>query len=442
MRRPLQQSKCTSNFPSAPSSFVQKLRTATLGIQTQLPRSPAEAVQCESDTCKWMFRLAEAAMDHGREARDHFLKESAYRKALANRKEQVEKILSLADVRIGGDREWDITVNDDGFYSRVLRHGSLGLGESYVDGWWDCSALDQLFSRILKAKLDRNAPRDWRLALQWLLAAVFNRQTKLRAKSVAERHYDLGNELYRKMLDGRMVYSCGRWEHASNLDEAQEAKLDFVCRQLRIEPAFTLLDIGCGWGGLAKFAAERYGAKVVGVTVSREQMKWAQQLCRGLPVEIRLEDYRDVTGTFDRVASLGMFEHVGYKNYRSFFGVARRVLRPGGFFYLSTIGANRSARSTDPWIDKYIFPNSHLPSAAQLTAAMEGLFVIEDWQNWARDYDRTVVAWFGNFQKYWRNLEPTYGERFHRMWKYYLMIAAACFRSRNNQVWQILLAPQ
>ena len=223
-------------------------------------------------------------MDHGREARDHFLKESAYRKALANRKEQVEKILSLADVRIGGDREWDITVNDDGFYSRVLRHGSLGLGESYVDGWWDCSALDQLFSRILKAKLDRNAPRDWRLALQWLLAAVFNRQTKLRAKSVAERHYDLGNELYRKMLDGRMVYSCGRWEHASNLDEAQEAKLDFVCRQLRIEPAFTLLDIGCGWGGLAKFAAERYGAKVVGVTVSREQMKWAQQLCRGLPV--------------------------------------------------------------------------------------------------------------------------------------------------------------
>ncbi len=213
-----------------------------------------------------------------------------------------------------------------GFYSRVLRHGSLGLGESYVDGWWDCLALDQLFSRILSAQLDRNAPWDWRLALQWVLSAVFNQQTKLRAKSVAERHYDLGNELYQKMLDRRMVYSCGRWEHACNLDKAQEAKPDFVCRQLRLEPEITLLDIGCGWGGLARFAAERYGAEVVGVTISREQMEWAQHLCRGLPVEIRLQDFRDVTGRFDRVASLGMFEHVGYKNYRRFFEVAQRVL--------------------------------------------------------------------------------------------------------------------
>jgi cyclopropane-fatty-acyl-phospholipid synthase len=274
-----------------------------------------------------------------------------------------------------------------------------------------------------------------------MFAAVFNRQTKLRAKSVAKRHYDLGNELYQNMLDRRMVYSCGRWEHASNLDQAQEAKLDFVCRQLRLQPEMTLLDIGCGWGGLAKFAAERYGAKVTGVTISREQMEWAQHLCEGLRVEIRLKDYRDVTGTFDRVASLGMFEHVGYKNYRRFFELVRRVLRPGGSFYLSTIGANRSARSTDPWIDKYIFPNSHLPSAAQITAAMDGLFVIEDWQNWACDYDRTIVAWFQNFQKHWRNLQPRYGERFYRMWKYYLMVAAACFRSRKNQVWQILLAP-
>lgn len=381
-------------------------------------------------------------MSHSSEARDRFLSESAFPRSRDNRKEQVQKILSRADVRIDGDREWDITVNNDRFYSRVLRHGSLGLGESYVDGWWDCPALDQLFSRILGAELGRNAPWDWRLALQWALAAVFNRQTKLRAKSVAKIHYDLGNELYEKMLDRRMVYSCGRWEHASNLDEAQEAKLDFVCRQLRLQPETTLLDIGCGWGGLAKFAAERYGTKAVGVTISREQMEWARHLCEGLPIEIRLEDYRDITGTFDRVASLGMFEHVGYKNYRRFFEVARRVLRPRGFFYLSTIGANRSGRSTDPWIDKYIFPNSHLPSAAQITAAMEGLFVIEDWQNWASDYDRTIVAWFQNFQKHWRNLQPRYGERFYRMWKYYLMVAAACFRSRKHQVWQILLAPQ
>lgn len=381
-------------------------------------------------------------MIHSCEARDQFPSKSALPRSLDNRKKQVQKILSAADVRIDGDREWDITVNNDRFYSRVLRHGSLGLGESYVDGWWDCPALDQLFSRVLSAELDRNAPWNWRLALHWLQATVFNRQTKLRAKSVAERHYDLGNELYQKMLDRRMVYTCGRWEHASNLDEAQEAKLNFVCRQLRLQPEMTLLDIGCGWGGLAQFAAERYGAKVVGVTISREQMEWARHLCEGLPIEIRLQDYRGVTGTFDRLASLGMFEHVGHRNYRRFFEVARRVLRPRGFFYLSTIGAKRSARSTDPWIDKYIFPNSHLPSAAQIAAAIEGLFVIEDWQNWAGDYDRTIVAWFQNFQKHWRDLQPRYGERFYRMWKYYLMVAAACFRSRKNQVWQILLAPQ
>lgn len=358
------------------------------------------------------------------------------------RKEQVQEILSLADVKIDGRREWDITVHDHRFYARVLRHGSLGLGESYVDGWWDCAALDQLFSRILSAELDQKASWNWRLMLHWLVAAVLNRQTRLRAKFVARKHYDLGNDLYQNMLDRRMVYTCGHWEHASSLDEAQESKLGFVCAQLGLEPGMTLLDIGCGWGSLARFAAERHGVKVVGVTISREQAQWAQDYCEGLPVEIRLQDYRDVTGTFDRVASLGMFEHVGYKNYARFFQVARRALRPGGLFYLSTIGANRSARSTDPWIDKYIFPNSHLPSAAQMTQAMEGLFVIENWQNWRSDYDRTVLAWFQNFQQHWRSLQSRYGERFYRMWKYYLMVAAACFRSGKSQVWQILLARQ
>lgn len=357
-------------------------------------------------------------------------------------KEQAQKILFLADVKIEGGREWDITVHNDRFYSRVLRQGSLGLGESYVDGWWDCPALDQLFTRILSAKLDEKPAWNLRLLLHWLAGAFLNRQTRRRAKSVSEKHYDLGNDLYQRMLDRRMVYSCGRWEHASSLDEAQEAKLDFVCRQLRLRPGMTLLDIGCGWGSLARYAAEKYGAKVVGITISRAQKEWAQRSCQGLPVEIRLQDYRDVTETFDRVASLGMFEHVGYKNYRRFFEVARRALRPGGFFYLSTIGSNRSARSTDPWIDRYIFPNSHLPSAAQMTAAMDGLFVVEDWQNWASDYDRTIGAWFQNFQTHWKNLQSRYGERFYRMWKYYLMVSAACFRSRKNQVWQILLAPQ
>jgi cyclopropane-fatty-acyl-phospholipid synthase len=357
-------------------------------------------------------------------------------------KARVQKILSLADIKIDGERQWDITVHNGQFYARILRHGSLGLGESYMDGWWDCPSLDQFFTRILGAELDQSPRWKWRFVLPYLAATFFNRQTRWRAKRVAELHYDLGNELYESMLDHRMVYTCARWANASNLDEAQEAKLDFVCRKLALQPGMTLLDIGCGWGSLARFAAEKYGARVVGITISREQMQLAQQLCAGLPIDIRLQDYRDVDGTFDRVASLGMFEHVGSKNYRKFFEVAHRSLRPGGFFFLSTIGANRSVRATDPWVDKYIFPNAHLPSASQISVPIEGLFVLQDWQNWASDYERTVMAWFQNFQKRWKNLGPRYDERFYRMWKYYLMLAAACFRSRKYQVWKILMSRQ
>jgi cyclopropane-fatty-acyl-phospholipid synthase len=357
-------------------------------------------------------------------------------------KSQVEKILSRADITIDGSRDWDISVSDDRFYRRVLLHGSLGLGESYMNGWWDCPSLDQFFSRVLCAKLDRNPFWNWRFVMARLIADGFNQQTRSRAKRVAKQHYDLGNDLYQNMLDHRMVYTCARWEHAASLDEAQEQKLDFVCRKLGLEPGMKLLDIGCGWGSLAKFAAQKYGVKVVGITLSREQVQLAREMCEGLPIEIRLQDYRDIHGTFDRVASLGMFEHVGYKNYKRFLETAHHCLRPGGFFYLSTIGSNYSIHATDPWFDKYIFPNSYLPSAALISTAMEGLFIVEGWENWRQDYDRTVMAWFQNFQQHWEDLEPRYGVRFYRMWKYYLMAAAATFRARRNQVWQIVAALQ
>ena len=357
-------------------------------------------------------------------------------------KRQVEKILSRADITIGDNRPWDITVTDERFYGRVLLRGSLGLGESYVDGWWDCLSLDQFFSRVLSANLDRNLLWNWSSALRHLRVAGFNQQTRSRAERAVRQHYDLGNELYQKMLDRRMVYSCARWEHAANLEEAQKGKLDFVCRKLDLRPGITLLDIGCGWGSLAKFAARVYGAKVCGITLSRQQMQLAQEVCKGLPVQIFLRDYRDAHGTFDRVASLGMFEHVGDKNYVRFFETVCRCLRPGGLFFLSTIGSNDSFHVTDPWIDKYIFPNSYLPSAALITRAMEGLFLLQDWENWAPDYDRTIMAWFENFQRQWGDLEPRYGARFYRMWKYYLMGAAASFRARRNHVWQILMVRQ
>jgi cyclopropane-fatty-acyl-phospholipid synthase len=357
-------------------------------------------------------------------------------------KDIAQKILALADVRLDGTRPWDVAVHNADLYARLVRLGSLGLGESYMDGWWDCQALDEFFCRILSAGLDRDPIHYLRFAWRYLTASTFNRQTRTRSHRVADQHYDAGNLLYQNMLDRRMVYTCARWDHASCLDEAQEVKLDFVCQKLDLHAGMHLLDIGCGWGSLARFAAQKYGVHVTGITLSHEQVQLGQEMCADLPIELRLQDYRDLHGTFDRIASLGMFEHVGYKNYRTFFEIAHRSLSPGGLFFLSTIGTTHSVRTTDAWIEKYIFPNSHLPSPVQVSGAIEGLFTIENWENWGPDYDRTVMAWFQNFDKNWEKLKPQYDVRFYRMWKYYLMAAAAAFRSHKDQVWQILLSRQ
>ena len=210
--------------------------------------------------------------------------------------------------------------------------------------------------------------------------------------------------------------------------------------KIGLKPGMKVLDIGCGWGSFAKFAAQRYDAKVVGVTVSKEQIALGRALCKGLPIEFQLKDYRDITGKFDRVVSLGMIEHVGYKNYREYMRVASNALKEDGLFLLHTIGGNISTKSCDPWIEKYIFPNGMLPSISQLAKAMEGLFVMEDWHNFGADYDRTLMAWHANFIKNWKNLEDRYDQRFYRMWTYYLLTCAGSFRARKNQLWQIVLS--
>lgn len=353
----------------------------------------------------------------------------------------VEEVLERADIRINGSRPWDLQVYDERLFNRVLREGSLGLGESYMDGWWEAERLDEFFAKVLAAGLEgENFGRVKKL----LLSAgqiLLNPQRRSRAYRIGEHHYDIGNDLYQAMLDKRLVYSCAYWRQgARTLDEAQEAKLDLVCRKLYLQPGQHVLDIGCGWGSFAKFAAERYQARVTGVTVSREQLTLGQELCAGLPVELQYRDYREMTGTYDHLVSIGMFEHVGYKNYRTFFQVAARHLKEDGLFLLHTIGSNISSRTLDPWFAKYIFPNSMIPSAAQIAQAVEGLFVIEDWHNFGPDYDPTLMAWYDNFQRHWETLKPRYGERFFRMWRYYLLSAAATFRVRKNQVWQIVLS--
>jgi cyclopropane-fatty-acyl-phospholipid synthase len=352
-------------------------------------------------------------------------------------------LAAQAGIRFNGDRPWDIQVHDPAMFRRVLAQGSLGLGESYMDGLWDAAQLDETFNRLLRADLDR---RVWRVVPLRLLGHVlrerlFNLQSVRRAFEVGKRHYDIGNSLFEAMLDPTMSYSCGFWQDARTLEQAQIAKLDLICRKLELEPWQRVLDIGCGWGGLAAYAARNYRVEVVGVTVSHEQQVLAQQRCAGLPVRIELADYRDLEGRYDRVVSVGMFEHVGPKNYRRYFETVARVMNDQGLFLLHTIGSMTPSTTSDPWTDKYIFPSGRIPGAKELLGALDKHFIVEDWHNFGPDYDRTLMAWWANLDAAWSALcGDRYDERFYRMWKYYLHSCAGYFRSRHGQLWQIVLA--
>ena len=355
-------------------------------------------------------------------------------------KKKVEELLAYADIEINGKRPWDIKVHHPALYARILAGGMLAAGESYMDGWWDCDALDQLIDRILKAQhvLKKLLPK--RLGWDVIKARIINTQRKSQAYVIGKRHYDTGNDLFRVMLDRRMNYSCGYWKNATNLDQAQEAKLKLIAKKLKLAQGMTVLDIGCGWGSLAKFLAEHYNVNVTGITVSEEQISLAREMCQGLPVKIKYQDYRDLDEKFDRVVSVGMFEHVGYKNYKNFFTIVKKCLADNGIFLLHTIGGNRSGKIGNPWIDKYIFPNGMLPSASQITRAYEGMFKLEDWHNFGTDYDKTLMAWYQNFNLNWDKIKGQYDERFKRMWHYYLLTCAGGFRAHLNQLWQIILS--
>lgn len=355
-------------------------------------------------------------------------------------KQVAQGILDSADILVDGDRPWDIVVHNPDFFARVFAKGSIGLGESYMDGWWDCQNLDQFFCKILKSRLDKKIKTSKHLILLLLKSKIINFQKRSKAYDIGEKHYDKGNDLYQAMLDKKMIYSCGYWKDASNLREAQEAKLDLICRKIGLKPGMKILDIGCGWGGFVKYAAEKYQAKAIGITVSKEQMKLAKENCKGLDVEIRMQDYRNLNEKFDRIVSVGMFEHVGYKNYRDFFKVVDRCLKDSGLFLLHTIGGNKSTTCADPWIDKYIFPNGMLPSASQIAKASEGIFYLEDWHSFGSHYDKTLMAWRKNFNKNWDKIKINYDERFYRMWDYYLLSFAGTFRASRNQLWQIVFS--
>lgn len=354
-------------------------------------------------------------------------------------KKQVQTILSLADIKINGSRPWDIQVKNEKLYSRVLSQGSIGLGESYMDGWWEVEELDEFFNKIISSNLSNQIKPSIELVTTYFKKRFLNLQKSSRAFQVGERHYDVGNDLYSAMLDKRLTYTCAYWNGgAKNLDQAQEAKLDLVCKKIDLKKGQTVLDIGCGWGSFAKFAAEKYGAKVVGITVSKNQVELGKKLCAGLPIEIRLQDYRDVNEKFDHIISLGMFEHVGTKNYKTYMKVVGRNLKDNGLFLLHTIGNNNSKEDIDPWIEKYIFPNSVLPSMVDITKATDNIFKMEDWHNFAYNYYYTLKAWMANVDTHWDELKHNYDDRFYRMWRYYLTSTAGMFKSRTIQLWQIV----
>jgi cyclopropane-fatty-acyl-phospholipid synthase len=354
----------------------------------------------------------------------------------------IEQLLEGSGVTLNGDAPQDLRVHHPDFFSRVLRQGTLGLGEAYMDGWWDCQRIDEMACRLLRHGLGERARTPSERMMYRLQTGFFNLQSRARAYIVGEAHYDLGNDLFQRMLDPTMCYSCGYWKTARTLHEAQLAKLELACRKLELEPGMRVLDIGCGWGSFAEHAARHHGVEVTGITISREQAELARERCRGLPVAIELMDYRDLVGRYDRVVSIGMFEHVGHRNYPTYFRAVAERLAPRGLFLLHTIGSNSSEITADPWINKYIFPNGVLPSAMYIARASEPHLLLEDWQNFGPDYDPTLMAWLENFDARWHEVAHRYNERTRRMFRYYLSVCAGAFRSRDLQLWQVVFSRQ
>ncbi|MDO8523761.1 MAG: cyclopropane fatty acyl phospholipid synthase [bacterium] len=356
-------------------------------------------------------------------------------------RQTIEKFLEGTPITINGPHPWDPHIYDERVYRRVLSGGSLALGESYMDGWWDTEDLAEFINRILHAHIEEKFPLSFEGLFYFIRARLSNLQSRARAKQVVKTHYDTGNDLYLSFLDSYNQYTCAYFKGTDDLEIAQQKKLELICKKLQLKASDKVLDIGSGWGGFAKYASEHYGCHVTGISISDEQIKYARQFCKGLPVTIVKTDYRDIVGMFDKVVICGMLEHVGYKNYPMLMRIVHRALAKEGLFLLHTIGNSWSVYSAEPWINKYIFPNGMLPSIAQIGRSIENLFVMEDWQNFGADYDRTLMAWFGNFDAAWPTLKEKYGERFYRMWKYYLLSMAGAFRSRrNNQLWQIVLS--
>jgi cyclopropane-fatty-acyl-phospholipid synthase len=357
-----------------------------------------------------------------------------------NSKQLSLRILGLAGIEVNGKNAWDIQVHDDRLWNRIISQRELGLAEAYMDGWWDVESIDQFLTKLLEINVLDKAPFSISLVGHAVKSTVLNRQTKAKAAANAKHHYNIGNDLYTRMLDKEMAYSCGYWKSAKTLDQAQIAKFDLICRKLELKPGMKLLDIGCGWGGLLRYAAKNYGIIGTGISPADNQIELARAKNGKLKIEYLQMDYRDLSGKFDRIVSVGMMEHVGPKNLETFFNKCISLLAPDGMMLHHTIASNETKQVTDPFFDRYIFPGGVLPSLAQISKAVEKKVIIEDVHNFGPDYEKTLLAWYANINKKWREI-PNYDERFRRMWNYYLLSSAAGFRARHIQLLQVVFRP-
>ncbi len=360
----------------------------------------------------------------------------------------VTNTLARAGVAINGDRPWDIQVLQNRFFRRAAR-GPLGLGESYMDRDWDVLSLDELFRHVISAGLDHGYLAQFNRLWLDLQARISNLQSRRRARAVAEEHYDLDYRMYENFLGPYNQYTCCFFDGTDDLAKAEIRKLEIICDKLDVKSSDTVLDIGCGWGGFAKYAASTRGCQVTGVSLSREQVEYARKYTEGLPVKIVHSDYRDLPDKldtrFDKILICGMIEHVGYKNYANLMTVVHHLLKDHGLFLLHTIGNSEDTAIVNPWIEKYIFRNSMAPSMLQLAASIRGLFTVHDWQNYGHYYSSTLSAWQENFERNWETIKSLktarpFDEKFRRMWNYYLLSCKAAFDVEDLQLWQIVMS--
>jgi cyclopropane-fatty-acyl-phospholipid synthase len=365
------------------------------------------------------------------------------------------------DIEINGNKKHDIKIKDPKcLYKIALGDPELTVGETYMDDEWDSEDLEGTLNAIYTSKALSNF--DNKTNFYKLFTKLFNMQNITRSKHVGTQHYDIGNDLYEAFLDSNMQYSCGYWKNANNLEEAQHNKLDLLCRKLDLtnsNESIKILDVGCGFGGLAKFISDKYKDKnieITGLSISKEQIKYAEDKFNANDnginksrINILFKDYRDFCNDkdnykkFDRVISVGMFEHVGHKNYDVYFKCIHNVLKDDGLFVLHTIGNGKSVTYANRWIDKYIFPNGMLPSITQIGSAIEGKFVMEDWSNFGDYYADTLQVWLERSEKFFQTTtNPIYTERFQRMWKLYIISSKVNFRTRNIHLWQLVLSPK